>query len=152
MVWVCLCHMQDFSGNCKLGTLTKKIYGIIWEFFPNGPLFGNPLLQKKIRVSFAFLPLRKFFGFQHSVWRNPKSERNLIRNFFLIPNFYRYQNFFRYQFFSETDTDIIKTIRKVSKPRSSKTKMSHSYNKSLWFHDLALLVRLFFCVYFQIFP
>ena len=51
----------------------------------------------------------------------------------------RYQYFFRYQFFSKpipilfsipkkfkTDTDTIKTIGKVSKPRSFETEMSHS--------------------------
>mgnify|MGYP007061037427 CR=1 FL=1 len=77
----------------------------------------------------------------------------------------RYRYFFRYQFFSkpipilflkpkifDTDTDTIPTIGIVSKPRSLETEMSHSDTKSLWFHDLALFVRLFFSVCFQMFP
>ena len=78
----------------------------------------------------------------------------------------RYRYFFRYQIFSkpipilfkiptnfETDTDTIATIGKVAKPRSLEIEMSHSdNNKSLWFHDLALFLRLFFNVCFQMFP
>ena len=135
-----------------------------------------------------------------SVWRNPKSERNRIRNFFPIPNFFdtesdtfsdtdffpipipilfsipkfyetdtntffdtkifrnRYRYFFHYQFFSKPipilflkpkifETDTIPTIGIVSKPRSLETEMSHSDTKSLWFHDLALFVRLSMCVF-----
>jgi len=72
----------------------------------------------------------------------------------------RYRYFFRYQFFRnryryfflkpkifETDTDTIPTIGIVSKPRSLETEMSHSDTKSLWFHDLALFVRLSMCVF-----
>ena len=81
---------------------------------------------------------------------------------FPIPIFfrYRYRYFFRYQNFTKpipilflkptnfkTDTDTISTIGKVSKPRSVETEMSHSDNKSLWFHDLALFVRLSMCVF-----
>ena len=49
-----------------LGTLSKKNYGIIWEFFPNGgppPPFGNPLLKKNISFILHFRPLGTFLVF-----------------------------------------------------------------------------------------
>ena len=116
---------------------------LIWSFFryqkvskPNPILFRN---QKKSKPNPILFSIPKNF------------ETNT--NTFSILNFFESDTdiYFDTKFF-ETDTDTIKTIGRVSKPRSSKTKMSHSDTKSLWFHDLALFVRLFCNVCYQMFP
>ena len=43
---------SKFDHQVMSGTLSKKNYGIIWEFFPNvgpppAPPFGNPLFERK---------------------------------------------------------------------------------------------------------
>ena len=70
-----------------------------------------------------------------SVWRYPKSEQNLIRNFFPIPNFSDTES---YTFFSipnffatESESETYLKNGKVSKPRSFKTETSPKIPK-IW--------------------
>ena len=102
----------------------------------NDQIFSKPIpiifsiqknLQKMTRYFFYTNFFRNQYFFHTKIFQN------------------RYQYFFRYQNFSkpipilfsipnffETDTDTIKTIGKVSKPRSFETEMSHSVRQEVF--------------------